>query len=487
MSRQGNGDGSVYQRKDGLWIGAAYVTTTAGTRKRIYVSGKARADVRSRLNERVRAEARGMLSPARHWTFGEYLDYYMETVASTKVRRTTFVRYQYIANKYLRPALASADLQRMTVARVQSMMNGHLEAGASARTLHHARAVLRAVLSQAEREEQVARNVAKLVQLPTYERQLIEPWEPDEVIRFLDTARRHPWYGAFLLLLAYGMRRGEVLGLTWEHVHLERGILQVAAQLQRIDSHLQLTPVKTAAGNRSLPVIGELHSVLTHAAKEQGGRPSGFVFTSNRGTPIDPKNFVRAFHQIREEAGLRRITVHHTRHTAATALKNLGVPARDAQMILGHADITTTQQIYQHSDLAAKREALDRVARSLKQVRVAEVAAEVAPSSEGQGAKLPALTSGTPERIRTSDTWFRSFVQASGVDTLTPVVRHLQTRSRALILGRVAALTAAPAARTHRAFEQPLDDRELLRHLDRALSSERIRGLSFPYSLLPRA
>lgn len=423
----------------------------------------------------------------RRWKLGEYLDYYMTTVAATKVRRTTLIRYQYIADKYLRPVLSSSDLARLSVGDVQAMLNRHQEAGASARTLHHVRALLRSILAHAEREELVARNVAKLVQLPTYSRKPIEPWDPDEVSRFLDAARGHRWFGAYLLLLAYGMRRGEVLGLTWDNVDLERGTFQVVTQLQRIDSRLQLVAVKTSAGNRALPIIDLLRAVLMGAIAEDSSGAMNLVFTSQTGTPIDPKNFVRTFHQIREEAGLRRITVHHTRHTAATALKNLGVAARDTQTILGHADITTTQQIYQHSDLAAKREALDRVARSLTLVRAAEVRAEVAGISEGQSTTLPALTPGTPERIRTSDTWFRSFARTTGVNGLTPVLQHLRTRSRALILGRVAALSAEPAEVAHRGFQAGLADRADHLALVDAVGAERLTSMSFPYSLIPRA
>ncbi|WP_192497024.1 tyrosine-type recombinase/integrase [Gulosibacter chungangensis] len=98
---------------------------------------------------------------------------------------------------------------------------------------------------------------------------------------------------------------------------------------------------------------------------ERQPEPNDLVFLSTAGTPVDPKNFVRTFHEIRDQAGLPRITVHHTRHTAATLLKNLGVPVRDVQLILGHSNITTTQELYQHGDVTGQREALERVAASL--------------------------------------------------------------------------------------------------------------------------
>ena len=166
------------------------------------------------------------------------------------------------------------------------------------------------------------------------------------------------------MLLLYGMRRGEVLGLRWCDVSFELGQFHIHQQLQRIGKDLVQGPVKTAAGRRLLPLIGPLHDGLLdmyarrnactteNAAARVAGDVS-LVFLSSTDTPIDPKNFVRAFHEISRKAGLPYIKLHHTRHTAATMLKNLGVPARDAQLILGHAHVTTTQQLYQHADMRA--------------------------------------------------------------------------------------------------------------------------------------
>jgi hypothetical protein len=82
------------------------------------------------------------------------------------------------------------------------------------------------------------------------------------------------------------------------------------------------------------------------------------VFTTRTGRPIEPHNLVRSLVRIRDSHGIRKIRVHAIRHTTASLLKDLGVPARDTQIILGHAHISTTQQTYTHVDEAARREAL---------------------------------------------------------------------------------------------------------------------------------
>ena len=89
------------------------------------------------------------------------------------------------------------------------------------------------------------------------------------------------------------------------------------------------------------------------------------VFTTRTGRPIEPRNLVRSFRRICAAHELRPIKVHHLRHTTATLLKNLRVPARDAQLILGHSRLAVTLEIYTHEDRQAQHEALSKVSAAL--------------------------------------------------------------------------------------------------------------------------
>jgi integrase len=92
---------------------------------------------------------------------------------------------------------------------------------------------------------------------------------------------------------------------------------------------------------------------------------TGLVFTTKTGRPVEPRNLVRSFMRICETSNVRLIRVHALRHTTASLLKDLKVPARDAQIILGHAHITTTQQIYTHVDEVARRAPLTKLNKLL--------------------------------------------------------------------------------------------------------------------------
>ena len=134
-------------------------------------------------------------------------------------------------------------------------------------------------------------------------------------------------------------------------------------------------PVKTSAGRRDLPLLTFASEALAirrdvqaadHAELGRAWQDTGLIFTTRTGRPIEPRNLVRSFQRICSAHGLRVIKVHHLRHTTATLLKNLGVPARDAQLILGHSRMAVTQEIYTHEDRQAKLDALTKISAALR-------------------------------------------------------------------------------------------------------------------------
>jgi integrase len=137
---------------------------------------------------------------------------------------------------YLKLGLGSSALTRLSASRVQAFFNGQLAAGRSVRTVQVMKTVLFSALSRAMREELVVRNVARLAELPTWERQHITPWAVAEARTFLEAAKNDPLYPAFVLLLLYGLRRGEVLGRRWRDIDEDDGEIRVRQQVQRITS-----------------------------------------------------------------------------------------------------------------------------------------------------------------------------------------------------------------------------------------------------------
>jgi integrase len=177
-------------------------------------------------------------------------------------------------------------------------------------------------------------------------------------------ADHHQWFAAFLIATLYGLRRGEVLGLRWQDIDFARRVISIRQQVFRAGGQVQIGSVKTKAGERDLPLLDVIADVLLEH-RQSTSLAKGLVFTTPTGNPIEPQNFSRSFQRMCARYELRRIKLHHLRHGTATLLKDLGVPDKDIQLILGHSSVTVTQKIYQHTSMEARRSALDRAADAL--------------------------------------------------------------------------------------------------------------------------
>ncbi|MDJ1372665.1 tyrosine-type recombinase/integrase [Gulosibacter molinativorax] len=368
-NKRTNGEGSIYQRKDGRFGASATVTTLTGKRKRVHAYAKTAAEARRKLTLMLSREDSGILSPDSPWTVGRYLNYWIKEVVPVVNRPLTAERYETLVRRYLVPQLGSLPLATLGVRDVQVHLDTLTQQGVSPRVVQQVRTTLSSALTRAQREELVQRNVARLTLKPKWERKEITPWTVEQLTTFLNATEGHMWHGAFLMLANYGLRRGEVLGLGWEHIDFDAGVIRIRQQLQRVNGTLRLGDVKTSAGRRDLPLLPPIRAELlalrakaphsaSHGPVEASSGLSSLVFRGKTGQPVDPHGLTRTFLRISKQVGLPRITVHHLRHTTATLLKNLGVPPRDAQLILGHSSVLTTQQLYQHGDLTAQRDAL---------------------------------------------------------------------------------------------------------------------------------
>ena len=300
----------------------------------------------------------GPLATTQKWRLGTYLDYWLEEVVKPNRRPNTYAQCETIARLYLKPHLGRFYLEHLTTPTVQTYLNSAINRGLTLPRAQVIKKVLSAALTRALREELVTRNVARLVELPTYEPVEVQPWSLTEAKAFLNAASESRYAAAYFLLLFYGLRRGEVLGLRWQDVDVQGGILRIRQQLLRVGRQLLIGPLKTRAGKRDLPLLPAVAAVLAKHREQNITSPDhDLIFTTSRGTPTEPRNFVRDYDNIIRANQLRRIKVHGLRHTTATLLKDGGVPDRDIQLILGHARITTTQEIYQHVDMTSRREA----------------------------------------------------------------------------------------------------------------------------------
>jgi hypothetical protein len=186
-----NGEGSVYQRKDGRWVASAYVLASDGSMKRVQRYGKTRKEAYDKLTKLQENSNRNVAVPDRPWKLGEFLDYWLEHVAKPSVRSTTYAKYEQTVRLYLKPNLGSQRLDRLRVAKLQTFFNTRLKAGDSVAKVHAMRTTLSSALTRARREELITVNPARLVSLPAEQPDRVKPWNADEAKSFLESTRSH--------------------------------------------------------------------------------------------------------------------------------------------------------------------------------------------------------------------------------------------------------------------------------------------------------
>jgi integrase len=210
-----------------------------------------------------------------------------------------------------------------------------------------------------------------LVKIPTPRYRVGKGLRVAEVKALLRAAKKSPrLYALYVVAATLGLRRGELLGLRWEDLDLDRGTVTVARTVQRVGGALVLDDTKTEAsdGTVLLPKITK-RLLLEHRKQQDVERAEagelwtdhGLVFPTSVGTPMEPRSLNRHFEGVRTRAGLPNVRLHDLRHTVVSLLLELGTPPHIVQAIARHADVDITMSIYAHTNLDAMREALDKI------------------------------------------------------------------------------------------------------------------------------
>ena len=357
-NKRGNGEGSIYRRKDGRWVGQYLVYTAQGPKYR-YIYGKTRADVSKRLTKAMADRDDGLVFDAGALTIGEYLERWLADTVRGTVRVSTFERHEQIIRTHLAPALGRVKLKTLTPAHVRSLHREKLDAGLAPATVRKIHSTLHKALSQAVADGLIPRNAAD-VKAPRPAPEEIRPLSEAEARAFLEAAGKveDRFEALYVLAITTGLRRGELLGLRWDDADLLRGTLRVGRALVREGGRHELGETKTRRGRRRVHLTPRTVAALkAHRRRQLEERmrlsdlykDQGLIFATSVGTPLNPENLVkRSFKPLLKKAGIQEIRFHDLRHTCATLLLCRGVHPKIVQELLGHATIAMTLDTYSH-------------------------------------------------------------------------------------------------------------------------------------------
>ena len=374
--RRGKGEGSIFQLPDGRWRAMIDLGWSTGKRRRKAVTRATRGEVVKWLREAQRSKDAGALT-SRTPTVAEWFETYLTEIAASRVRARTLQNYRRDVETHIVPALGRIPLDRLEPVHITRLYRAKSESGLSPATVRHVHAVLRHALTMAVRWGKVPRNVAQLVEPPPSAPPEINPLSVEEARALLSACRGDRLEARWVIGLSLGLRQSEALGLWWEDVDLDTGIIHVRRQLTRPGGPgdgLTFGPLKTAKSRRVLALPGPLLDLLKqHRGSQQREqdialnqwRDRRLVFATPLGTPIDHRNDARTFKALCDRAGIRRARVHDLRHTAATLLIAQGQHPRVIMQVLGHSQIAVTMNVYGHVLAETMRDAATAVTTAL--------------------------------------------------------------------------------------------------------------------------
>ena len=368
--RRANGEGNLRKRKDGRWEGRYTAGRDPDTGKAIYknVLGKTQAEAKAKLKQAIE-EAKG-LDAARvgQYTVGQWMEVWFEHYAKVKVRPSSHQAYRGYIDNHIKPNIGKIQLEKFTSLDLQKFYKKLLEKGRvdriesrkqsnglSAKTVRNIHQIISSAMKLAQEQKLIASNPTEGCALPRLEHREMQTLPVEQLQSFLREAKDSGVFELYYLELVTGLRRGELLGLKWEDVDLERGDLRVRRQVARINGEVVEAPLKTKNAYRTLPLAEDTIDVLKAQKKKTGASP--WVFPSPTGGPISPDSVLHMLHRVLKRAGLPRARFHDLRHTFATLALQNGVDIKTVSGMLGHFSAGFTLDTYAHVTTASQRQA----------------------------------------------------------------------------------------------------------------------------------
>ena len=372
-----NGAGMIRQRTDGRWEGRYVIGyDDKGYPKTKNVLAKTKRECAEKL-EALKAELGGIKSDKvkPDMRFGDWMVYWFENHAKPKVRPSTQKNYWDRIHLHINPELGHIPLNKLTQNDLQQFY-GRLKKngrkirtelygeGLSDRMVRMCHATCRSALEKAKLDGLIRTNPAIGCKLPPKKAREMQVLDRDELQRFLIQAKVEGYYELFLLELATGLRRGEIVALQWDDLAFETGVLNVSKQVNIVKGELQFSTPKTKSSIRKIVLPPALLDVLREYKKTVVSRwmfPSPLKYDM----PISPGVAERQLSRILELAGCKHVRFHDLRHTFATLALQGGMDIKTLSAMLGHVSAATTLDIYTHITDDMQRQAAANIDRGI--------------------------------------------------------------------------------------------------------------------------
>ncbi|MBX4271986.1 site-specific integrase [Clostridium estertheticum] len=334
-----------------------------GKRKQTTKGGfKTKKEAEKALSELIVKIEKGDYFVSENMLFKDYLEKWLNEYCINNLTPKTIKTYKQLINTYIAPRLGAIKLDKLKPLDLQSFYNYlQNDLKLSGTTALHCHEVINVSLKHAVQWQMLNRNIASSVQRPKKAKKEMLVLTAEQTNMLLERIKNLSLYIPVLLAVTTGLRRGEVLGLTWNNVDLDKGVIYIVNQLQRIDGEFKLVPTKTARSKRNIVLLDYTIPILRNIKKIQiehklllGSeyKDHNLMYSQADGSPYDPeyisRHFLRTMTKLSVELEIPRIRFHDLRHTHATLLLSRNINPKIVSERLGHSSISITLDTYSH-------------------------------------------------------------------------------------------------------------------------------------------
>lgn len=386
------GSGTVYyDKKRKCYRGQVIVGTNleTGNPIRKSVSGATKSEVWEKL-EQIKVEYRRQRPNLELININcrDWIQNYISNFMIHSNRLSTLNGIQLNFDNHINPYIGAMKLRDLTASDLQWLYNYLGEAGRidksgglSAATIRRVHNVIHQALEQAVAEDILVKNVSEQVMLKKTTQKEFKPYTAGEIQELLRISKDEWLYPAIALLVYLGIRRSELLALSFDDVsYTDRTIkISKALTLQATEderSLYKIMPTKSEKSNRVIPMAEPLVEILKDRERllkmmrlQSGSHnfnPLNLICIGEDGEMINGNVFTQRFKALLKRKNLRGIRVHDLRHSFATEQLKSGTNVENVRDLLGHSSIQTTLSIYRHVSLDEKHVDIDRYTKYLE-------------------------------------------------------------------------------------------------------------------------
>lgn len=328
-----------------------------GKRNRTYKNVKgSKKEAKAVMHRMITEMEQNLITKRTDKTIGEWMDEWVSQYLPN-VEETTRIGYKSKIKCYIKPALGDILIRSLRAEHVQKMVNDMSSQGLSPKNIRDTYNNINAAMKTAVKIRLIPYNPCEGVVLPKLKKYRAKVYPPQMIHTLLNTATGTDMYLPILLLVTLGLRRGELLALSWDDIDFDNSTIKIRRNMVRGQNGYIIKSPKSQAGVRDIrvgdEVMRELRTAKAQYITDQlsygaGFQKLGFVIRQEDGSPLFPDSMSRKWRRFLERKNLPKIRLHDLRHSNATALIQAGVNPRVVQQRLGHSDVNITLNTYTH-------------------------------------------------------------------------------------------------------------------------------------------